>query len=299
MSNSLVCGNCGTPNRANAKFCIGCAGRLPGLAPAGTVPAHMPAMQAFEHDRPIPASRPEPSPTSFWLHLSLVGLTMIFAFVAWCVYVLHGRTAPWSQREQTPPVAEAREVTPAPVVPTPAPAPEPAKTAAVEPKHNAPVEQTAPDAVTQALALSQRQTSQPPTQAAPRQAAATERPQPTARPAPTTRTASAPTRARRDAREVEDSPPVEYPIAARRPGSQPDPGPPVVQGPGPQYSWTLPTAPRATADPGPPIAVGPGPRYESRPEVRAPVAPSGDTGPPIAVGPGPRYDYSTPPARER
>ncbi|SEB17283.1 zinc ribbon domain-containing protein [Variovorax sp. YR216] len=313
MSNPLVCGNCGTPNRANAKFCIGCAGRLPGLAPAGGVAAQIPAMQVFERERPIAASRPEASPTSFWLHLGLVGLTMIFAFVAWCIYVLHGRPAPWSQRADATAsqAAQAREpvrvLVPVPTpVPAPAapPAPEPARTAAAEPPTPVASAPPPPDAVTQALALARRQaasagqaaTPAPPAQ---RQTAAAERTAPAAsRPAPT-RTASI-TRARRDTREPEDL--LDYPVVVRRPGSQPDPGPPIAAGPGPQYSWTRPASPRVPDDLGPPIAAGPGPRYEARPEVRAPVSavmPSGDSGPPIAVGPGPRYDYSTPSARER
>ncbi|MBO9516074.1 MAG: hypothetical protein J7549_18310, partial [Variovorax sp.] len=138
-----------------------------------------------------------------------------------------------------------------------------------------------------------------------RQAAAAERSPAASRPAPA-RTASA-TRPRRDLRDTDDSLPIEVPVVVRRPGSQPDPGPPIAPGPGPQYSWTRAAGTeRAANDPGPPIAVGPGPRYESRPEVRAPAAPaampSRDPGPPIAVGPGPRYDYSTPSAgsaRER
>ena len=99
--------------------------------------------------------------------------------------------------------------------------------------------------------------------------------------------------------------PIEYPVVVRHPGSQPDPGPPIAPGPGPQYSWTRPAGTRVADDLGPPVAAGPGPRYEARPEVRAPVTavmPSGDPGPPIAIGPGPRYDFSTPSApsaRER
>ncbi|MBO9648554.1 MAG: hypothetical protein J7605_08580 [Variovorax sp.] len=320
MSNPLVCGNCGTPNRANAKFCIGCAGRLPGLAPAGGVAAQIPAMQSLERERPIAASRPEASPTSFWLHLGLVGLTMVIAFVAWCIYVLHGRPAPWNQRAETvaPQTAETREPVRALPVPTPVPASaapaataspparEPARTAAAGPKSNAAPEPPTQDAVTQALALAKRQAASAgkaatPAPAAQQQTTAAERTQPAASRPTSTRTAAIAPRARRDTRDVED--PLDYPVVIRRPSSQPDLGPPIAAGPGPQYSWTQPASPRtATQDPGPPIAVGPGPRYEARPEVRAPasaVMPSGDSGPPIAIGPGPRYDYSTPPARER
>ncbi|MBO9514207.1 MAG: zinc ribbon domain-containing protein, partial [Variovorax sp.] len=183
MSDPLVCGNCGTPNRANAKFCIGCAGRLPGLAPAGAmVPPNLaaPAIDRRERTPSAPAAHNAPS-SSFWLHLGLVGLTMVLAFVAWCIYVLHGRSAPWDARTQAaaPPAAEAREtgaLVPAPVpasVPAPVPAPalasappsappaakpmpEPARTAASGTKADTPADAAAPDAVAQALALSRR-----------------------------------------------------------------------------------------------------------------------------------------------
>lgn len=261
-------------------------------------------MQSFERERPIAASRPEASPTSFWLHLGLVGLTMVIAFVAWCIYVLHGRPAPWNQRAETvaPQTAETRD--PVRALPVPTPVPAPVAPPAAEPKSTAAPEPQTQDSVTQALALAKRQAasagkSATPAPAAQQQATAVDRTQPAASRPASTRTAAITPRARRDARDVED--PLDYPVVIRRPSSQPDLGPPIAAGPGPQYSWTQPAAaPRATQDPGPPIAVGPGPRYEARPEVRAPAAavmPSGDSGPPIAIGPGPRYDYSTPPAR--
>jgi hypothetical protein len=130
--------------------------------------------------------------------------------------------------------------------------------------------------------------------------------------APATRTASAinpPTRnARPEKRSIERATRVPrdeeadyapaYRMATPQPRAQPDPGPPIAPGPGPQYSWVRPS-PRAYDDPGPPVVAGPGPRYEPRPEVRAPFyAPSNDPGPPIAIGPGPRYDYSTPAGRK-
>jgi hypothetical protein len=316
MSNPLICGNCGTPNRANAKFCIGCAGRLPGLAPAGGIPPRMPAATpTLDRERPIAASRPEPSSTSFWLHLGLVGLTMIFTFVAWCIYVLLGRPAPWNPPAQAAaaPATQVHEPVrvfvpvPTPVpVPAPAPVREPALTAAADPKSGNATKTPAPDTVTKALSLTRRpeasaNRSPSSSAASSRQTAAGDRTQAASRSAPT-RTAAAP-RPRRDARDPDDSMPIEYPAVVRRPGSQPDPGPPIVPGPGPQYSWTRPATTRVADDLGPPTAVGPGPRYEARPEVRAPVTavmPSGDSGPPIAIGPGPRYDYSTPSAaRER
>ncbi|SCK48446.1 hypothetical protein VAR608DRAFT_4807 [Variovorax sp. HW608] len=272
-------------------------------------------MPTSDRERPIAASRPEPSSTSFWLHLGLVGLTMIFTFVAWCIYVLLGRPAPWNPPAQASAAPATQVHEPVRVfvpVPTPVPAPapvpvrEPALTAAAEPKSGNATQPPAPDTVTQALSLTRRpeasaNRSPSSSPASSRQATAGDRIQAASRPAPARTDAT--TRARRDTRAPEE--PIDYPVVVRRPGSQPDPGPPIAPGPGPQYSWTRPATTRVAGDPGPPIAVGPGPRYETRPEVRAPVTavmPSGDSGPPIAIGPGPRYDYSTPStpsARER
>lgn len=236
-------------------------------------------MQALERERPIAASRPEASSTSFWLHLGLVGLTMILTFVAWCIYVFLGRPAPWNPPAQAAaaPATQVHEpirvFVPVPTpVPTPAPAREPALTAAAETKSGNATEPPMPDTVTQALSLTRH-----PEASAKRSASSS---------AASSRQAAA----------------ANHPMVVRRPSSQPDPGPPIAPGPGPQYSWTRPSTTRVASDLGPPIAVGPGPRYEARPEVRAPVTavmPSGDSGPPIAIGPGPRYDYSTPSARER
>src|SRR5436190_17535346 len=103
----IVCGNCGSENRSGAKFCIGCAGRLPGFAPAGTMALKpervVPSSQSMFSARASDADEAPSASTvsSFWLHLGLVGLTMIIAFVAWCVYVLHHGTAPWTRWGQT------------------------------------------------------------------------------------------------------------------------------------------------------------------------------------------------------
>ena len=113
----IVCGNCGSENRSNAKFCIGCAGRLPGFAPSGAAalqpegnrprrtssqpvlppvlePSFAAGVRAPEMRRGVPSemSSAGGTITSFWLNLGLVSLTMIIAFVAWCVYVLHHGT---------------------------------------------------------------------------------------------------------------------------------------------------------------------------------------------------------------
>lgn len=312
----IVCGICGSENRSNAKFCIGCAGRLPGFAPSGTMAlkadgAPFSAQPAFSARAPGPdVTFSGSTPTSFWLHLGLVGLTMIIAFVAWCVYVLHHGTAPWTQltrmmaptpelRQSEPvvkakapestvpvqPTALAPAAAPAPAAPAP-PAPAPTSstaTAAVRPTDSAPAPATSPAA---ALAL------------APASKTASVANPPTRNAGPEKRTSE---RARRILRDEEADYEPAYQMPTPQPRTYPDPGPPIAPGPGPQYSWTRPSQ-RSYDDPGPPVVAGPGPRYEVRPEVRAPsssaAAPSSDPGPPIAIGPGPRYDYSTPAARK-
>jgi hypothetical protein len=99
---------------------------------------------------------------------------------------------------------------------------------------------------------------------------------------------------------------------------QPDPGPPVAAGPGPQYEYVraptrsrsepaaVPLAPaavgrsapeavapavRPAADPGPSVAPGPGPRYDFSRLAQVPAVPGSDPGPPIAPGPGPLLGY--------
>jgi hypothetical protein len=348
MSDPVVCANCGTPNRASAKFCIGCAGRLPGVAPAGAMPPHAPPelpVDPYADREPPRAAAAAPMP--FWLHPGLVVVTMILAFVIWCLYVLHGRPTPLNRRPPpTPPVAESQQPVPVPAptqavaptqmplpTPMPAPAPMPApptlQATAPEPpvSSRATGKQPSPAAIAQALALQQQaarlleSAAAPVATPPPQQAAAPERAhnarQGVARTTP---------RVRRDPRDMQDVEPQGYPVAVNRPSAQPDLGPPLAPGPGPQYSWKRPSPRSAddlgppvapgpgprydaraevrapvtpSADGGPPIAIGPGPRNDARPEVRAPGTPSADAGPPIAVGPGPRYDYSTPAGRTR
>jgi hypothetical protein len=325
----IVCGICGSENRSNAKFCIGCAGRLPGFAPSGTValkPERVPVASqpqpAFSQPQPAfsaraPESDPSPSgstSTSFWLHLGLVGLTMIIGFVAWIVYVLHHGTAPWTEFSrmmastpelrqsepavkakasesslQVPPTAlapaAAHALAPAPA-PAPVPAPTPASTTPAATTAFAPTAPTLAPATSPATALAFAPATKAPSATYP----------PTRNARPEKRSIE---RARRTLRDEEADYEPAYQMPTPQPRVLPDPGPPIAPGPGPQYSWTRPSSPRTYDDPGPPVVAGPGPRYETRPEVRAPSSSTGnDPGPPIAIGPGPRYDYSTPAARK-
>lgn len=309
----IVCGICGSENRSSAKFCIGCAGRLPGFSPSGTaalkpegIPVSSQPQPTFSARAPKPDASPSGSTvTSFWLHLGLVGLTMIIGFVAWCVYVLHHGTAPWTQfarmtastpaPRQSEPVVKARAsessvpaqptaLAPA-VAPAPVPAPAPASTTPAATAAFAPTAPTPAPAISPTTALA----------FAPATKAASVTYPPTRNARPEKRTVE---RARRIPRDEEADYEPAYQMPTPQPRVQPDPGPPIAPGPGPQYSWVRPSS-RAYDDPGPPVVAGPGPRYESRPEVRAPSsAPSNDPGPPIAIGPGPRYDYSTPAGRK-
>lgn len=324
----IVCGNCGSENRSNAKFCIGCAGRLPGFAPSGAAalqqevnrpgrtssqpvpppvlePSFAAAWRAPETRRGVPSEAPsaEGAITSFWLNLGLVSLTMIIAFVAWCVYVLHHGTAPWAQIERmfasTPAARQAEPIaktvapasTVAPVAPAaPVPTPAPASSTATVAAPSTASSTAALASPATALGLGLGSGLPPKTQTAsvinPSSKSAS----------PEKRTSQRSRRAQRD-EEPDDS--LAYQLPSPQPRTYPDPGPPIAPGPGPQYSWVRPSQ-RVADDPGPPVAIGPGPRYgyQVRSEASAPSSvPSGDPGPPIAVGPGPRYDYSTPGSR--
>jgi len=329
----IVCGNCGSENRSNAKFCIGCAGRLPGFAPSGAAalqpeetrpgrtasqpvlppvlePSFAAGSRAPETRRGVPSEAPssEGAITSFWLNLGLVSLTMIIAFVAWCVYVLHHGTAPWAQIErmfastpaarQTEPVArtdapETKAAAPtvlpastvppvAPAAPTPTAAPASSTATVAAPSTASSAAALASPAA--ALGLGLGSGLPPKTQTA-------------SVINPSSKSTSQ--RSRRAQRDEEPDGSLAYQLPSPQPRTYPDPGPPIAPGPGPQYSWVRPSQ-RVADDPGPPVAIGPGPRYgyEVRSEASAPSSvPSGDPGPPIAVGPGPRYDYSTPGSR--
>ena len=53
---SVVCERCGTSNRDNAMFCIGCAGRLPAFQPSARN-ASEPASVTRVTKRPVSTSR--------------------------------------------------------------------------------------------------------------------------------------------------------------------------------------------------------------------------------------------------
>ncbi len=96
----VVCDICGTLNRHNAMFCLGCASRLPAFAPSG--PSALPALEARRRAMGSgtarsagtdPAALPGES-SGLWIRLGLVMLAMGIAFVGWYVYVTRKVVAP-------------------------------------------------------------------------------------------------------------------------------------------------------------------------------------------------------------
>lgn len=319
----VVCGICGSSNRSNAKFCSGCASRLPGFAPSG--PAALDAPMAFrppprvqkrEKNPPNPETSSVPllpaETAGFWLKVGCLVVAMGIGFTAWFLYVTRKVTVPslpaevgaaltLESRPANPSVEPVLPAEPAPPVAT-APSPGPAASPPAPPAAPA-VAKTPPPASPPAPA-----SARPPEKAsAPEAPAKAEQPPAARRPTQTAGTRSTarppaysytyPSYPRTEPTRDPSDAAVQRALSLAR--TQPDPGPPVAPGPGPLYERT-PMPPRASNDSGPPIAPGPGPLYEtSRPPVRAPSVASGDPGPPITVGPGPLVNYSTPGAGSR
>lgn len=137
---SVVCDVCGTQNRDNAMFCLGCAGRLAAFAPSGAS-----VLEAIEARR-LPDAGPAPQVTrgraalpaessGLWIRLSLVMLAMGIAFIAWYVHVT---------RKVTLPVATAPVALIAPPVATPAPASRADEAVSLAPVESVPVTPSEP-----------------------------------------------------------------------------------------------------------------------------------------------------------
>ncbi len=290
---SVICDVCGSTNRPTAKFCTGCANRLPGFAASGPSaleamgalrpPAHVSAQERngwLRNASSIPVL-PAESP-AFWFRLGMLLVAMTVVFMAWYLYVTREVTrTPGPGPIATVPAAAAPQQAAAPAksaetalapvsVPAPAAAPAAAQTSA--PVAAAPPSAPPPPEVQPKAA-----------EAAPAQARAAP---PETRPAP---------RTRRYSREEPQPGEPSYDVVRRAltlAGAEKDPGPPIAPGPGPQYEWAR-TPSQPGADPGPPIVAGPGPLYDpSRATPRTPSWSANDPGPPIAIGPGPLVDYS-------
>ena len=317
MSESVVCKACGSPNRAKAKFCTGCARPLPGFEPSGPS-ALDPVMSLRLASGAPPGARAAvpvlPAETAaFWLKAGYWALAMIVGFTLWCLYITSKPGAPPLKAEIMSLLAPVMKASSSPSVPAPAPAP--AAQAPVSPVAAGAAPVASPPGGTASplhALLPERPNAggSPQRSSPPAEQAVAGTPSPS--PRPETRSTARPPKgsayASRASRErADDSPMSPIALPPERRSREPDPGPPIVAGPGPLYDYSrLPmgapvvpgssTAPaaRPAPDPGPPIIPGPGPRYDSaRIPVQAPVVPSNDPGPPIAIGPGPLVDYST------
>ena len=116
---SVICAACHTENRDNARFCRGCAGKLPAFAATGAA-----ARDIRSAGSTASTAGGETSPggllqihsRAFWLRLGLLALGITIGFVGWYVHVTR-RTAP---------PAAALAAAAAPVKPAPVRAPVPA-----------------------------------------------------------------------------------------------------------------------------------------------------------------------------
>lgn len=249
---TTVCAACGRKNRASARFCVACDARLgaePSIAsaapPSSARPPqvlHEPLLDGpLDSPRTVPARPAGPGPRdvdtgSPWVKLGLGGLVLVLGLAAWALYVKGNEAVhpvPAAQRTTAP---EAAAVAAPPAVRSDADTPA-----------NAPVPAAVPD--------------RPPARAA---AAAPPRPARQAPPGP-----QAEVRARPSGAWVEPSRP---PAMTSSPGYR-DAGPPIVTEAAPTVSDGAPAASGGSArpaDPGPPVVDGPGPRYDfSTPGARA------------------------------
>jgi hypothetical protein len=87
----VACDQCGTENRENAKFCRGCAAKLPTFAATG--PSALEGMKTLRpaHPAASPATPPAgqlPIETrAFWIRFAVLSVVVTTAFVSWYAYV--------------------------------------------------------------------------------------------------------------------------------------------------------------------------------------------------------------------
>ena len=106
----VVCDQCGTENRESAKFCKGCAAKLPAFAATG--PSALQSMKALG-SRPLAPPSPEaPTPgmlpietRAFWVRFAVLSVLITTAFVSWYAYVT--RKVPSKPPAGPPPAAVA------------------------------------------------------------------------------------------------------------------------------------------------------------------------------------------------
>lgn len=87
----VVCDQCGTGNRESAKFCKGCAAKLPSFAATG--PSALQSMKALRTPHaPPPPDAPTPGmlpieTRAFWIRFAVLSVVITTAFVSWYAYV--------------------------------------------------------------------------------------------------------------------------------------------------------------------------------------------------------------------
>ncbi|VTU26898.1 hypothetical protein H6CHR_02688 [Variovorax sp. PBL-H6] len=87
----VVCDQCGTGNRESAKFCKGCAAKLPSFAATG--PSALQSMKALRTPHaPPPPAVPTPGmlpieTRAFWIRFAVLSVVITTAFVSWYAYV--------------------------------------------------------------------------------------------------------------------------------------------------------------------------------------------------------------------
>ncbi|WP_162591758.1 zinc ribbon domain-containing protein [Variovorax sp. PBL-E5] len=287
MFMTTACGICGASNRENAKFCVNCAARL-GVEPMGQsifgTDAKAPRTQrdsgfdaprtAYSHPMSLRAALMSREPAIFWVRAGMTGLVLLIGFIGWCLYVLTAN--------KVPPQSSVSERTVL-AAPQPPAEPKPATAGADAPKL----------ASTPAVPATTSEARVAPASVPGTQAASAE---------PRSRTVAATTPRNTETRRAR-------PAAAPRVRAPTSSDEDDVS---PKFTWVEPSRPNARTsmpdyqDPGPPIVQGPGPRYAGSPpspvvsprEFAGP-AQGADLGPPIAPGPGPRYDFSSPGATPR
>jgi len=111
----VICAACQTENRDAAKFCHGCAGKLPGFAATG--PSLLDAAASKRPPGQRSGAAGQNAPREFWLGLGAVMLAMALGFGGWFGYVTRKVPAPASR---APPVVVAPT---APAQPAPVPRP--------------------------------------------------------------------------------------------------------------------------------------------------------------------------------
>ena len=119
----VVCDQCGTENRESAKFCKGCAAKLPAFTATG--PSALQSMKALKTaphappppDAPIPGMLPIET-RAFWIRFALLSLLITTAFVSWYAYVTRkvppnpAPGPPAVVAAASPPAARVRAATP-------------------------------------------------------------------------------------------------------------------------------------------------------------------------------------------